>query len=248
MILGVVALCPNQNKALLAFPGLHKGHIQLADLSNLRRSYHSILPAHEHPLACLAFSLDGKWLASASEKGTLLRIYETDSGRLVHELRRGSDKAEIYSMAFNQDASRLVVSSDHGTVHIFNLDGSRSSGMESPSPAAPMTIGLHQEGSGIPDTPPQSSGLSFVRDYLPKYFSSQWSFAYIKGPELPSICCFGQDGHSIYGKILAPLEGSIMILCWVVVSLDGVFYKFLFDPVKGGEGIREFMYRFMDNE
>lgn len=37
------------------------------------------------------------------------------------QVRRGADRAEIYSLAFSSNAQWLAVSSDKGTVHVFNL-------------------------------------------------------------------------------------------------------------------------------
>ena len=36
--------------------------------------------AHSSPLACMALSLNGKLLATASERGTLVRIHATQDG------------------------------------------------------------------------------------------------------------------------------------------------------------------------
>lgn len=65
---------------------------------------------------------DGSLLATASDKGTLIRIYRTDTGEFLHEVRRGSDKAEIYSICFNSSSKLLACSSDKGTIHIFSLE------------------------------------------------------------------------------------------------------------------------------
>lgn len=36
-------------------------------------------------------------------------------------MRRGSDKAEIYSIAFDKNSNWLACSSDKGTIHIFSV-------------------------------------------------------------------------------------------------------------------------------
>lgn len=37
------------------------------------------------------------------------------------QVRRGADRAEIYSLAFSSTAQWLAVSSDKGTIHVFGL-------------------------------------------------------------------------------------------------------------------------------
>jgi len=73
------------------------------------------------------------------------------------------------------------------------------------------------------------SSLSFMKRLLPKYFSSEWSFAQFRVPDVRSIVAFGSEKNSI-----------------IVVSADGSFYKALFDPEKpGAECVRESYAKFI---
>lgn len=68
-------------------------------------------------------NFDGTIVASASEKGTLVRIFDTATGDKLQEVRRGADPAKIYSIAFSTN-EMLAVASDKGTVHVFSLEKS----------------------------------------------------------------------------------------------------------------------------
>lgn len=39
-----------------------------------------------------------------------------------------------------------------------------------------------------------------MRGLLPKYFSSEWSFAQFRVPETRTICAFGAEKNTIIGK------------------------------------------------
>lgn len=53
------------------------------------------------------------------------------------QVRRGVDRAEIYSLAFSSDAQWLAVSSDKGTVHVFGLKINSGSQVKDTSRMAP---------------------------------------------------------------------------------------------------------------
>lgn len=120
---GLCQLCPDVSNSLLVFPGHEVGQVQIVDLADTKKAA-SILAAHETALGCLALNTSGTLLATASEKGTLIRVFDTHSGKKLHELRRGSDKATICCINFSPDSKKICVSSDKCTVHIFLLEES----------------------------------------------------------------------------------------------------------------------------
>ncbi|CAA2956843.1 autophagy-related 18a [Olea europaea subsp. europaea] len=172
-------------------------------------------------IASFTLSQDGKLLATASTKGTLVRIFNTHDGTLLQEVRRGVNRAEIYSLAFSPTAHWLAVSSDKGTIHVFktiwgstihvfslkvnaeNLGNARSSNPSDSNSAV---------------TSPSSS-LSFIKGEYPKYFSSEWYVAQFRLIE--GSCYIVVFGHQ---------KNTVIIL-----GLDGCFYRCKFDPATGGE-------------
>ena len=82
---------------------------------------HSIIVAHNTALTTLTVPPSGRLLATTSLRGTLVRVWDTATGKQVRELRRGSDQAEIYGVAFRPDETEICAWSDKGTIHIFAL-------------------------------------------------------------------------------------------------------------------------------
>ncbi|CAG0889295.1 unnamed protein product [Cyprideis torosa] len=143
---GICALCPSGSQAILSFPSRICGSVILVNLETPDQPRLEIA-AHEAPIQCLQMNVAGSRLATASEKGTLVRVFDTSNGNMLHEFRRGSQPATIYCLNFNQDSSLLCVSSNHGTIHIFALQDKRSNKVSALKTAAPL---------------------------LPKYFSSKY--------------------------------------------------------------------------
>jgi autophagy-related protein 18 len=87
----------------------------------------NVIEAHNSPLSCIALNNDGTLLATASEKGTIIRVFSIPDAQKLYQFRRGSIPARIYSMSFNSTSTLLSVSSATETVHIFRLGAPNTS-------------------------------------------------------------------------------------------------------------------------
>ncbi|VDD92210.1 unnamed protein product [Enterobius vermicularis] len=93
---GLCCLCQSSDNALLAFPAASSpGSIAIVNLCENERQQ-QILTAHRRPICALALNSTGSQLATASEKGTIVRVFDTNTLMLIKELRRGANPANIY--------------------------------------------------------------------------------------------------------------------------------------------------------
>ncbi|XP_038980399.1 autophagy-related protein 18c-like [Phoenix dactylifera] len=230
---GLCCLSHHSNTSVLACPGLHRGQVRV---EHFGLKVTKFISAHDSHIACITLTMDGLLLATASTKGTLIRIFNTMDGTRLQEVRRGLDRADIYGIALSPNVQWLAVSSDKGTVHIFSLRVRVAGEDASNHHAAAQGPGMvHQNSSTSldalisPNTGTNaSSSLSFMKGVLPKYFSSEWSFAQFHLPEVgPYIVAFGAQNTVI------------------IVGMDGSFYRCSFDPVSGGEMLQKEYVRFL---
>lgn len=119
---GLCALSINHSNSFLAYPGSSSaGEIVVYDANMLKTE--CSIPAHDSPLAAIAFSPPGTKLASASEKGTVIRVFSIPEGQRLYEFRRGMKRyVSINSLVFSTDCQFLCVSSNTETVHVFRLE------------------------------------------------------------------------------------------------------------------------------
>ncbi|KAK3745725.1 hypothetical protein RRG08_030535 [Elysia crispata] len=118
---GICALSPHNEHAYLAYPGsIQAGEVQIFDTITLRAVIN--ISAHDNPLAAVAFNPHGTRLATASEKGTVIRVFSLPDGAKLFEFRRGLKRcADIQCLAFSVDSLFLCTCSNTETVHIFKL-------------------------------------------------------------------------------------------------------------------------------
>ncbi|KAJ5689480.1 SVP1-like protein 2 [Penicillium macrosclerotiorum] len=151
-------------RKLLAFPGRSPGQVQVIELET---GNISIIPAHSSPLRAMALSPDGEILATASEAGTLIRIFSSANCTKLAELRRGVDHAIIFSLSFSPSNTLLAVTSDKSTLHIFDVPH-------------PHHIARHRSQSPVSATEEgtnQKWGILGKLPLLPRVFSDVYSCA-----------------------------------------------------------------------
>ncbi|KAJ5149194.1 phosphatidylinositol 3-5-bisphosphate-binding protein [Penicillium atrosanguineum] len=214
---------------LLAFPGRSLGQVQVIELET---GNISIIPAHSSPLRALVLSPDGEVLATASEAGTLIRVFASANCTKLAELRRGVDHAVIFSLSFSPSNSLLAVTSDKSTLHIFDIPHPkqmiRRSRSQSPASAT-------EEGTN------QKWGILGKLPLLPRVFSDVYSVAnahFEIGEELNS------GSTQPNGTLGRPLKGVIgwvdeQTLLVIGSGRDGRWEKFILRD--GDDGKRHCM-------
>ena len=199
-----------RNGLVLACPSTQRGQVRV-ELYGLRRT--TFVDAHESALGALALSVDGSLLATASERGTVIRLYDTrgvtvGGGRAsantssstttsvsssipLKEFRRGVERATISCLTFSLDSCWLGCASDHGTVHIFQAQTNSTNGASSKA-----------NNSNESSTKPRSSSMTGkAMRMLPKLVSSpkkflmdgEHSYAQVRGVPHPHTCAFVPD-------------------------------------------------------
>ncbi|KAH8701823.1 putative phosphatidylinositol 3,5-bisphosphate-binding protein [Talaromyces proteolyticus] len=225
--LGLICL----GKKLLAFPGRSGGQVQLVELET---GNVSIIPAHSSALRAMVLSPDGEILATASEAGTLIRVFSTSNCAKIAELRRGVDHAMIFSLAISPSSTLLAVTSDKSTLHVFDLPHPRALARRSQSPSSPSEDGVNQKWGILGKIP-----------LLPRVFSDIYSFAnahFEIGEESPSGAPYIPPLGSSIGQPSKGVLGWINDQTILVISAgrEGRWEKFV---IREGEGGKRFCIR-----
>src|ERR1700753_2880272 len=124
------------------------GEVLIYDANKLESV--NVIEAHQSALSSLSVNNTGTMLASASEKGTIIRVFSIPSGERLFHFRRGTLPAQIYCMSFNATSSLLSVSSATETIHIFKLTAQQSPFPPSSSSSPPTSP------SGEPESSPSA--------------------------------------------------------------------------------------------
>ena len=210
--LGIIATSNGDinNKLIVAFPYESQGHVFLGEITQKCEQL-SVVQAHDSKIACISINKDGTLLATASDKGTLIRIFTTNDGQKFSEFRRGTKTVEMNCIAFDPNNKFIGCSSNVGTIHIFSI--------------AAITKALDEKKNKtkneIEDEPKNSKsflgkigGLLNIKN---AYLESERSFAKFKVQEENSILGFGSENT------------------FVVITMNGKYYKAAYNPKRGGD-------------
>lgn len=135
---GVCAISYDKDRFVLVTLDTEPGHIRIENfyINEVKRG-----AMHENPISYLTLNYSGEVGASASEQGTIIRVFDTMTLAVLHELRRGTNPATISSLAFSPNMRYLAACSNRPTIHVWDLQ-----------------------------QPQQSTFGGLFRNYLPNYF------------------------------------------------------------------------------
>jgi autophagy-related protein 18 len=226
----------------------------------------NVIEAHNSPLSCIALNNDGTLLATASEKGTIIRVFSIPDAQKLYQFRRGSIPARIFSMSFNSTSTLLSVSSATETVHIFRLGAPNTSRSNSISSGPTNSMSTSHQRSSSRTSEDISDDFGSMADVsaterkpLNPTFASMIrrtsqtvgkSFAATVGGYLPSAVAEIWEPSRDFAWVKIPRSPNsassgpmrtVVALSnngpqIMVVTSEGNYYVFNVDLEKGGEG------------
>ncbi|KAJ4833113.1 Autophagy- protein 18b [Turnera subulata] len=120
---GLCAFSPSLDGCFLALPAsTTKGSVLVYNVMDIH--LHCEIDAHRAPLAAVALSTNGKYIATASEQGTIIRVHLVPEATKSYSFRRGTYPSTIFSLSFGPSLELpdiLVATSSSGSVHVFSL-------------------------------------------------------------------------------------------------------------------------------
>ena len=111
---------------ILAFPqNKSKGKIQIEKYcisTKINKKIKTeIVNAHESNVVCIAVSKDGTLLASASEKGSYIRLFDTSNGVLLAELKKGRN-GTLTHISFELNNDYIGYTNNIGKIYIYDIN------------------------------------------------------------------------------------------------------------------------------
>ena len=205
------------DNTIFAYPSKTRGKIQI---KNYNKSRDILVDAHEKNIAIITLAYNGDIMASATEMGTIIRIFDTDNGSLLKEVRRGKEKASIKYICFDESNILMAASSNRGTVYIWSVASNLKSSEENEKfkdKDNKIELSEKQENEEIKKIQNRKSFLSVIPNIFGDFFNSEWSFAQVRIKDPNTICCFGDDNTII------------------IVGINGIYYKAKIPIEKGGD-------------
>lgn len=139
------------------------------NIVNLLNNNEIKIKAHQDKIRRIAVNNNNDLIATASIKGTIIRIFDIITGEKKYEFRRGSNYSKINNMVFSADSKFLALLSDRNTIHIYNLYDSTSN---------------------------RKSSLSILGGYFDSDWSFAWYYDNFM-TDTDKVCCFDNNNDLI---------------------------------------------------
>ncbi|KAG8679976.1 autophagy protein, partial [Ceratobasidium sp. 423] len=225
----------------------------------------NIVRAHKAPLAHISLNSTGTLLATASEKGTVIRVFSVPAAERLYEFRRGVRGAKIHCITFNAVSTLLAVSSATDTVHIFKLTGGNGDGEKKRGNGTPSSPG------GSVDSQETGKGGAGMEGGYEAYMDGKKKngvgsslrrkslgltrgIAGTMGGYLPGGLSDMWEPSRDFASLKLPTSGTRCIVALssnmpnvMVVSSEGFFYSYTIDLENGGECVLSKQYSLLDS-
>lgn len=211
---GLLGMTTDETKLILAFPFRYQGYVQINRFV-VNKDF-KLINAHESKIAYLSINKDGKLLATASDKGTLIRIFKIINGEQIAELRRGTKNVNMSCISFDHNNRFIGCTSDVGTIHIFSIVDIIKSINENDY------IRVNSTNDNINETQPKNpksflGKITGMFKFKNSYLDSERSFAKFRIPDKNSILALD------------------IVNTFFVLTYEGKYYHATYDPKNGGD-------------
>jgi hypothetical protein len=147
-------------------------------------------------LRALALTADGSKLATASTKGTVLRVWDVATSTCLQEFRRGVERANITCLCWSWDYQWLSCTSDKGTAHVFFVGSDEQ---------------RNKEGIKSDNKSSMKRLLSSVKKSV-KGDTKKYSVCQIRGVPHPLACAFVVDAPNVLAVAGWDADGNGVLL------------------------------------
>ncbi|KAM7542111.1 hypothetical protein Aperf_G00000012638 [Anoplocephala perfoliata] len=224
---GLIALSFDPARRYIAYPeSAVSGDVKIFNIDS-KKDVRSIRAFNEN-LVALSFNSSATFLATASEVGTLIRIFSVMDGTRVMEFRHAYTRnAGICSLNFSEDDVFLTCASKRDTVHVFKLSQLKTQHMYRPTAVSKeessstwLLASFSQARESV------SNAITSVLSMMENAFLGSRAFILGRVPL--------NEGSSELNKVAAMLRFDNKYML-IVADNGGNIYLFEFDGEKGGE-------------
>jgi WD40 repeat protein len=149
--LALMSISVNKKYPIILSPDRdHAGSIRITNYESISKQF-SVVKCHDSNIKLVAQNLEATKFATCSERGTLIRVFDAETGNKLKEFRRGSDQTDLYNICFSKDSKYLASTSSKGTIHVFSMTDTSSNSSSN-----------------------ETSSLGFLGSVVP-FLGSEWS-------------------------------------------------------------------------